>query len=98
MADAIRPAGYRQAGQLMAATDLRGELADIAAPALVLCGDRDWITGPDASQVLAGGLHRTAYAIVKDAGHLANQEQPEHFNAWLLSHLHIVTDTRTRKG
>lgn len=29
--------------------------------------------------------------IVKDAGHLANQEQPEHVNAWLASHLHIVT-------
>ncbi|MGW5786938.1 alpha/beta fold hydrolase [Streptomyces sp. NPDC003757] len=98
MADAIRPAGYRQAAESMAATDLRGELADVTAPTLVLCGDQDRITGPDASQVLAGGLHRTAYVIVKDAGHLANQEQPEHVNAWLLSHLHIATDTRTRKG
>lgn len=94
MADSIRTPGYRQAAESMAATDLRGELADVTAPTLVLCGDQDRITGPDASQVLAGGLHRTAYVIVKDAGHLANQEQPEHFNAWLLSHLHIVTDTR----
>ncbi|MGW7335191.1 alpha/beta fold hydrolase [Streptomyces sp. NPDC054808] len=94
MAGSIRTPGYRQAAESMAATDLRGELADVTAPTLVLCGDQDRITGPDASQVLAGGLHRTAYVIVKDAGHLANQEQPEHFNAWLLSHLHIVTDTR----
>ncbi|MFK4802370.1 alpha/beta fold hydrolase [Streptomyces sp. MPA0124] len=94
MADSIRTPGYRQAAESMAATDLRGELADVTAPTLVLCGDQDRITGPDASQVLAGGLHRTAYVIVKDAGHLANQERPEHFNAWLLSHLHIVTDTR----
>ncbi|CAL9455328.1 alpha/beta fold hydrolase [Streptomyces sp. enrichment culture] len=94
MADSIRTPGYRQAAESMAATDLRGELADVTAPTLVLCGDQDRVTGPDASQVLAGGLHRTAYVIVKDAGHLANQERPEHFNAWLLSHLHIVTDTR----
>ncbi|MFC7938433.1 alpha/beta fold hydrolase [Streptomyces sp. NPDC057387] len=94
MADSIRTPGYRQAAESMAATDLRGELADVTEPTLVLCGDQDRITGPDASQVLAGGLHRTAYVIVKDAGHLANQERPEHFNAWLLSHLHIVTDTR----
>ncbi|MQY34576.1 3-oxoadipate enol-lactonase 2 [Streptomyces sp. RB17] len=98
MAASIRLPGYGYAAESMAATDLRGELALVTAPTLVLCGDKDRVTGPDASQVLAGGLHRTAYVIVKDAGHLANQEQPEHFNAWLLSHLHIVTNTPTPKG
>ncbi|MFI6565080.1 alpha/beta fold hydrolase [Streptomyces sp. NPDC050534] len=98
MAGSIRLPGYAHAAESMAATDLRGELARVTAPALVLCGDQDRVTGPEASQVLAGGLHRTAYVIVKDAGHLANQEQPEHFNAWLLSHLHIVTNPETSKG
>lgn len=98
MADSVRPPGYRPAAESMARTDLRGELHRVAAPTLVLCGEKDRITGPEASQVLAGGLHRTAYVIVKDAGHLANQEQPERFNAWLLSHLHIVTDPRATKG
>lgn len=98
MADSIRLPGYGYAAESMATTDLRGELARVTAPTLVLCGDQDRVTGPEASQVLAGGLHRTAYVIVKDAGHLANQEQPEHFNAWLLSHLHIVTNSRTSKG
>ncbi|MFB6640224.1 alpha/beta fold hydrolase [Streptomyces chartreusis] len=91
MAAAVRLPGYGHAADAMAATDLRGELRQVTAPTLVLCGDQDRITGPHASQVLAGGLHRTAYVIVKDAGHLANQEQPEHVNAWLASHLHIVT-------
>ncbi|MFC5220193.1 alpha/beta fold hydrolase [Streptomyces coerulescens] len=91
MAAAVRLPGYGHAAEAMAATDLRGELQQVTAPTLVLCGDQDRITGPDASQVLAGGLHRTAYVIVKEAGHLANQEQPEHVNAWLASHLHIVT-------
>ncbi|MER6982667.1 alpha/beta fold hydrolase, partial [Streptomyces carpinensis] len=98
MAASIRLPGYGHAAESMAATDLRGELASVTAPTLVLCGDKDRVTGPEASQVLAGGLHKTAYVIVKDAGHLANQEQPEHFNAWLLSHLHIVTNSETSKG
>ena len=91
MAASVRLPGYGHAAEAMATTDLRGELHRVTAPTLVLCGDQDRVTGPDASQVLAGGLHRTAYVIVKDAGHLANQEQPEHVNAWLASHLHIVT-------
>ncbi|MEU5087761.1 alpha/beta fold hydrolase [Streptomyces sp. NPDC021356] len=95
MAASVRLPGYAHAAEAMAATDLRGELHRVTAPTLVLCGDQDRVTGPDSSQVLAGGLHRTAYVIVKDAGHLANQEQPERVNAWLLSHLHIATDPRT---
>ncbi|SDJ38229.1 alpha/beta fold hydrolase [Streptomyces indicus] len=94
MAASVRMPGYGYAAESMATTDLRRELQHITAPALVLCGAEDRITGPDASQVLAGGLHKTAYVIVKDAGHLANQEQPAHVNDWLLSHLDIVAQLR----
>ncbi|MEU0395611.1 alpha/beta hydrolase [Streptomyces sp. NPDC006208] len=90
MADSVRLPGYAYAAESMAAADLRGELARITAPTLVLCGDQDRITGIEASQAIAGAIHRTAYVIVKDAGHLANQEQPAHFNAWVLSHLRIT--------
>nr|WP_203643526.1 alpha/beta hydrolase [Streptomyces sp. SID14478] len=95
MADAVRLPGYGYAAEAMAGADLRSELSAVTAPALVVCGERDTVTGVEASQVLAGGLHRSAYVIVKDAGHLANQEQSERFNAWVLSHLHIVTNSRT---
>ncbi|MFE3647138.1 MULTISPECIES: alpha/beta fold hydrolase [unclassified Streptomyces] len=90
MADAVRLPGYGSAAASMAAADLRGELARITAPTLVLCGDQDRVTGPDASQEIAGAVHKTAYVIVKDAGHLANQEQPARFNAWVLAHLRIT--------
>ncbi|GHB61625.1 3-oxoadipate enol-lactonase [Streptomyces viridiviolaceus] len=95
MAAAVRLPGYAHAAESMASADLRPDLAHITAPALVLCGDKDQVTGPDAAQALAGGLHKAAYVIVKDAGHLANQEQPERFNAWVLSHLHIATNPNT---
>jgi pimeloyl-ACP methyl ester carboxylesterase len=90
MAGSVRLPGYAYAAESMACADLRAELPAIAAPTLVLCGDQDRVTGVEASQVLAGALHKTAYVIVKDAGHLANQEQPERFNAWVLSHLRIT--------
>ena len=79
MAGAVRLPGYGYAAEVMAGADLRPELPRVTAPSLVVCGDRDTVTGVEASQVLAGGLHKTAYVIVKDAGHLANQEQPERF-------------------
>ncbi|MEU5683145.1 alpha/beta hydrolase [Streptomyces venezuelae] len=90
MAASVRLPGYAYAAESMAAADLREEIPAITAPALVLCGDQDRVTGVEASQVLAGALHKTAYVIVKDAGHLANQEQPGRFNAWVLSHLRIT--------
>ncbi|WP_405944923.1 alpha/beta fold hydrolase [Streptomyces sp. NBC_00932] len=90
MAGAVRLPGYGYAAEAMAAADLRTELAGITAPALVICGDQDRVTGVEASQLIAGSLHKSAYVIVKDAGHLANQEQPRAFNAWVLSHLRIT--------
>ncbi|MEV2254567.1 alpha/beta hydrolase [Streptomyces sp. NPDC050147] len=90
MAASVRLPGYAYAAESMAAADLRPELPAIGAPALVLCGEHDRITGLDASQTLSAALHKTAYVIVKDAGHLANQERPEAFNAWVLSHLRIT--------
>lgn len=90
MAASVRLPGYGYAAESMASADLRAELPAIAAPSLVLCGDQDRVTGVEAGQAIAGALHKTAFVIVKDAGHLANQEQPARFNAWVLSHLRIT--------
>ncbi|MGW1466774.1 alpha/beta fold hydrolase [Streptomyces sp. NPDC002308] len=90
MAASVRLPGYAHAAESMASADLRSELPSVAAPTLVLCGDQDRVTGVDASQVVAGAVHKSAYVIVRDAGHLANQEQPGHFNAWVLAHLRIT--------
>jgi pimeloyl-ACP methyl ester carboxylesterase len=90
MAASVRLPGYAYAAESMASADLRAELPAIAVPLLVLCGDKDTVTGIEASQALAGAVHKSAYVIVKDAGHLANQEQPVRFDAWVLSHLRIT--------
>jgi len=90
MAAAIRPAGYRSAAASMAATDHTADLHRVAAPTLVLCGDADGVTGPPASQVLAGGIAGAVYVILRGAGHLANQERPDAFDAWVESFIHIT--------
>lgn len=90
MARSVRLPGYGYAAESMAATDLGPELARITAPVLVLCGDEDRVTGVEASQSLAGQIHKSAYVIVKGAGHLVNQERPEAFDAWVLSHMRIT--------
>jgi 3-oxoadipate enol-lactonase len=90
MARSIRLPGYGYAAASMAETDLTAELAGIAAPALVLCGAEDTVTGPDESQAIAGSLRRVAYVVLNGAGHLANQEQPDAFHDWVRAHLHVV--------
>lgn len=90
MRDAIRLPGYGQAAEVMAATDLTTELAKIDLPTLVLCGDQDRVTGVAESQAIAGGIPDAVFVTLRGAGHLANQESPEAFNAWLSSFVSIV--------
>jgi pimeloyl-ACP methyl ester carboxylesterase len=90
MAESIRLPGYGYAAESMAETDLTGELAAVAVPTLVLCGTEDTVTGIPESQALAGGIQDAVFVTLRDAGHLANQEQPVSFNAWVEAFIHIV--------
>ncbi|MGF6886535.1 3-oxoadipate enol-lactonase [Nocardia sp. GAS34] len=94
MADSIRPAGYRSAAATMAATDHTADLPRIEVPTLVLCGDLDTVTGPPASQALAGGIPGAVFVTLRGAGHLANQERPEAFGAWVESFVQIAERLR----
>lgn len=77
----------------MAEADLTDDLPAITAPALVLCGEQDTVTGTEESQAIAGGLTKSVYVTLSGAGHLSNQERPEAFNAWVRAHLHVVART-----
>ncbi|WP_040768560.1 alpha/beta fold hydrolase [Tsukamurella sp. 1534] len=96
MAESVRLPGYRWAAEALAATDHTADLPRITAPTLVLCGDEDRVTGRDASQILAGGIPDAVFVTVRGAGHLANQEQPEAFNAWIESFVQITERLMTR--
>lgn len=90
MAGSVRLPGYGYAAESMAATDLTDELGDLHLPVLVLCGDEDTVTGVEESQAIAGGIPDAVYVTLRGAGHLANQESPAAFNAWLSAFVHIV--------
>ncbi|MGX6510138.1 alpha/beta fold hydrolase [Rhodococcus sp. SJ-2] len=94
MADAVRLPGYGYAAESMAATDHTDDLEKIDVPTLVMCGDADRVTGIPASQVLAGGIRGAVFVTLRGAGHLANQEQPEAFNAWTESFVQITERLR----
>ena len=94
MASSIRLPGYGCAAESMAATDHTADLPKIDIPTLVLGGDEDRVTGVPASQVLAGGIPGAVFVTIRGAGHLANQERPEAFNAWVESFIHITERLR----
>ena len=59
--------------------DLRGELAAIKAPTLVITGEEDFICGPVCADEIASGITGAKKVIVGDAGHMIFIEQPEEF-------------------
>jgi len=64
--------------------DSRPLLASVAVPTLVLVGEEDTITPPDAAKEMASGIRGARLVTIPAAGHLANLEVPEMFNASLL--------------
>jgi 3-oxoadipate enol-lactonase len=67
--------------------DARSDLANIKVPTLVVVGADDRLTPPDVARELASEIRGAELAVIPDAGHLANIEQPEAFNAAVLQFL-----------
>lgn len=57
--------------------DSRADLASIRGPVLVLVGDSDQITPPDAAKEMAEGIEGARFVTISDCGHLAPIEKPE---------------------
>jgi pimeloyl-ACP methyl ester carboxylesterase len=52
-------------------TDTTGYLSKIKIPALLLCGEDDRLTPPDAMELMAGQIPNAQFEIVPGAGHMA---------------------------
>ena len=63
--------------------DSKDILARYAGPALVVVGEHDAVTPLEKARQMADLVSGAKLEIVPGAGHLPNQEQPEHFNAVL---------------
>ena len=63
--------------------DYTSVLPTITVPALVTCGDHDLIAPLALSQEIANGIPGARLMVVEGAGHVANADAPERFNAML---------------
>jgi proline iminopeptidase len=69
--------------------DLRPELAKITAPALVITGADDFITGPPSASDIEQGLADVSKVIIPGCGHLLFFEAPEAFGEAVASFLGV---------
>ena len=74
------PDSYVAAVRTCFGADVRHLLADITAPTLVLCGDRDDKTPRPLSEFIASGIAGSLLGVVPDAGHLAPLDNPMVFS------------------
>ncbi|MBO6757598.1 MAG: alpha/beta fold hydrolase [Roseibium sp.] len=82
------PAGtYGSMMQCLVTFDRRETLGSIAVPTLVLAGEKDTQAPAPMMEKMAGRIPGAQYVCLKGAGHLANMEQPDAYNAALLDFL-----------
>lgn len=67
--------------------DSSDELARIDVPTLVIVGENDAITPPDAARKIHEHVAGSRLVVIPEAGHLSNLEAPEAFNGALAEFL-----------
>lgn len=88
---AVPEASYRATMRALMGFDLREALPRIAAPTLVLAGERDTNAPAPMMARMAEQIPGARYVELKGAGHLAGLEQPVVFNAALAAFLEAVS-------
>jgi 3-oxoadipate enol-lactonase len=81
------PEGYASCCHAIEAMDLRGDLARITAPTLVIAGSADPSTPPAHGAAIAEGIPGARLRVLEGAAHLGNIEQADVYNAALIEHL-----------
>jgi 3-oxoadipate enol-lactonase len=76
----IDPAAYRIGAEAVWLADQRDRASAIGVPTLIICGTEDVPTPPALSDELHEMIPGSRLAIISNAGHLTNLEQPGAFN------------------
>ena len=74
--------------EILRGCDLRNELPGIRQPALVVAGERDTLTPPQASHYLAEKMPNARLATIKGAAHAPFLSHPDEFMEHVISFLH----------
>ena len=69
--------------------DLQGDLGAIRAPTLAIAGADDPATPPEHLERIAAAIPGGRVAVVPEAAHLLNVEQPERVTQLILQHLEV---------
>ncbi len=83
----VPPETYRKAVAMLTTFDRRSQLAHFKVPTLVLAGSDDMIAPPAMMERMAQKIPGAEYVCLPGCGHLGPMDQPEAFNAALLSFL-----------
>jgi 3-oxoadipate enol-lactonase/4-carboxymuconolactone decarboxylase len=81
----IDPQGYAAACEAIAGMDLRGEIAAIRVPTLVVAGEDDPATPLEMSEEIASLIPGAELIVIPEAAHLIAVEQPDALSAALQS-------------
>lgn len=82
--------GYKDACVALREADLRGLLAAIHAPTLILTGTLDEATPPAQAHELHAAIAGSTLVLLHGAAHLSNIEQPEQFSKLVLTATHAL--------
>ena len=82
------PAGFIGALESMKnRPDSAAELSAIKVPTLIIVGENDAVTPPDASRKMHENISGSRLVVLPESGHLSNLEAPEAFNGALAEFL-----------
>ena len=82
-----KTAGFIANCQAIKAMDQTGILKEIRTPTMIIVGAEDPATTPDMSRIIHAEIVGSELAILPNASHLANVEQPDAFNDVLMAFL-----------
>ena len=77
----FHPLGFRLMAKSLADTDTTSLLPEIESPTLLLWGNDDRRSPLSIAQQLRDAIPEAELAVIENAGHVSNMEQPDLFNA-----------------
>ncbi|WP_433519209.1 alpha/beta fold hydrolase [Nonomuraea sp. CA-143628] len=89
---------YARACEMLAAADVRDDLADVTAPALVIGGSADVATPPASQELYAAGIRGARLLILDDVAHMATAAVPATIAREIIGHAAPVSASGGQQG
>lgn len=89
---AVPEAAYRATVRCLTTFNRRDDIARIAAPTLLIAGERDPLAPPKTMERMRDAIRGARLVVLPGAGHLAHLEYPAAFNAALRDFLRAVPE------